>query len=157
MTIRRLQPTDSIEDLTALIHRAYQRLGEMGLNYTAVNQGPEVTLERVLEGECWLAEMHGATVGTAVLSFPEPYRESGRAYVNQFAVEPDLQGMGIGSALLQHLEERAREVGCHEIGLDTAESAGHLVRFYETRGYQFVEYVQFEGKTYRSVILVKLL
>jgi GNAT superfamily N-acetyltransferase len=63
----------------------------------------------------------------------------------------------VGSRLLRHAEERARELGAREIALDTAEGAAHLVRYYEARGYAPAGHVRFEGKTCRSVVLSKRL
>lgn len=40
LTLRKLRREDSIEELTYLLHRAYARLGAVGLNYTAVDQVP---------------------------------------------------------------------------------------------------------------------
>ena len=62
--IRRVTEGDSIEALTVLVHRAYARLGAMGLNYTAVDQSPAVTAKRVGRGVCYVAEFGGELVGT---------------------------------------------------------------------------------------------
>ena len=64
--IRTLQPSDSLHELTALLHRAYARLGAMGLNYTAVDQSPEITAKRIAGGQCFVAEIEGKLAGTIV-------------------------------------------------------------------------------------------
>lgn len=163
MKIRLLEPDDSLADLTDLIHRAYARLGDMGFNYTAVDQPVFVTRERIEEGECWVVEEDGVIIATCILSFPFPTYENeyfsvdGHAYINQFAVEPDFQNRGIGGLLMDHIEQRARDEGAPDIGLDTAEGAKHLIEFYERRGYKIVDEVQYYGKTYRSVVMSKTL
>jgi hypothetical protein len=43
ISIRQLTSADSLEELTDLLHAAYKRLGDMGLNYTAVDQPVEET------------------------------------------------------------------------------------------------------------------
>jgi len=159
--IRRLEPDDSIADLTDMIHRAYARLGDMGFNYTAVDQPVSVTRERLEEGECWVVEDEGQVIATCMLNFPFPtydneyFSTDGHAYINQFAVEPEYQGRGIGSLLLDHIEQRAREEGAPDIGLDTAEGAQHLIDYYRRRGYEVVDSIGYGGKTYRSVIMSK--
>ncbi len=55
LQIRPFKQTESIDNLTLLLHRAYSRLGGMGLNYTAVNQKAEVTAERLRDGICFVA------------------------------------------------------------------------------------------------------
>ena len=50
-------------------------------------------------------------------------------------------------------EAWARRHGYSELAVDTAEPAEHLVTFYNRRGYRFVEFAQWQGKFYRTVIL----
>jgi GNAT superfamily N-acetyltransferase len=174
--IRQLGPEDSIEELTALLHRAYARLGRMGLNYTAVDQDVDVTRQRIAKGTCYLAVTGtGQICGTIVLYGPiegEPsgaallelqrsgdgaawLKQPGIAHLGQFAVDPDLQGQGLGAQLMHKVEAQAGSLNATEIALDTAEPAAHLVALYTHRGYRFVGYAQWSGKTYRSVIMSK--
>jgi GNAT superfamily N-acetyltransferase len=175
--IRPLGPGDSLDEMTALLHRAYARLGGMGLNYTAVDQDVDVTRRRVDQGACYVAVAGtGKICGTIVLHAPvggEPpastalreeacdgaawLKQPGIAHFGQFAVDPDLQGQGIGGRLMDTVEAQAKSLHATEIALDTAEPATHLVALYASRGYRFVGYAQWPGKTYRSVILSKRL
>ncbi|HEX5135930.1 MAG TPA: GNAT family N-acetyltransferase [Planctomycetota bacterium] len=161
--IRPLAESDSLEELTGLLHRAYSVLGAMGFNYTAVDQPVATTRERAADGECWVVVEEGRIVGTAVVALmsamrdPPGYAAPGMAQVSQFAVDPLLQGKGIGGRLLRHVEERARALGATAVALDTAEGAAHLIRYYEARGYALAGRVAFPGKTYASVILSKRL
>lgn len=45
--LRALRRDDSIEALTALLHRGYAQLGALGFRYKAVDQSPDVTRERI--------------------------------------------------------------------------------------------------------------
>jgi len=163
--LRRLLPTDSLAALTTLLHRAYGPLAEAGLRFHASYQGEDVTLRRISEGECMLAVRDGQVVGTLTLKDADQtggspwYDRPEVASFGQFAVEPRLQGLGIGTALMDWAEERAREKGVREIALDTAEGAARLIRWYSSRGYRFIEHVQWPRDTvnYRSVILSKTL
>ena len=69
----------------------------------------------------------------------------------------DVSGQGIGSAMLELIENRAAELGAEELALDTAEGAIHLIDYYKKRGYRFIEYVDWDITNYRSVILSKRL
>jgi hypothetical protein len=40
---------------------------------------------------------------------------------------------------------------------DAAEPAIHLIELYQRRGYRFIEYAQWQGKSYRSIIMSKAL
>lgn len=65
--IRELAATDSLAELTDLIHRAYARLGQMGLQHTAVDQSVEVTAQRICGGACYVATLTDVIVGTIVV------------------------------------------------------------------------------------------
>jgi len=161
--IRPLQPGDSLIDLTHLLHRAYARLGAMGLNYTAVDQTPAVTAQRIAGGQCYVAEVNGKLAGSIVVK--PTYAQSDCAYftrpgvaaAHQFAVDPDIQGQGLGRALLQACEAWARDQGFRELAMDTAEQAAHLIKLYAGLGYAHAGFVQWPGKVYRSVVLSKAL
>jgi GNAT superfamily N-acetyltransferase len=161
-TIRLLAPTDSLEELTLLLNRAYQRLADMGFNYTAVTQTVDVTRERIEDNECYVALIDGRIVGTALLiphqvDQPEWANRPGIAYAGQLGVEPEFRHLGLGARLMQTIEDRARELGFHTIAGDTSEGANYLIRFYTGRGFEPVGHHQWRGKTYRSVILAKRL
>ena len=79
------------------------------------------------------------------------------AAVHQFAVDPDVQGRGIGRALLRECEAWARGNGFEELVMDTADQASHLIKFYNDFGYHQVGLVRWPGKVYRSVVLAKRL
>jgi GNAT superfamily N-acetyltransferase len=161
MYLREFRASDSIVELTALLHRAYARLGNMGLNYTAVDQTPEVTAQRIQGGNCFVVEAGNRLVGTIVAQ--PTYAHSDCAYftrpgvaaVHQFAVDPDHQGAGIGRMLLARAEAWAAQAGFVELAMDTAEQATHLIALYTGLGYRQVDSVQWKGKVYCSVVLSK--
>jgi GNAT superfamily N-acetyltransferase len=163
VVFRPLAPGDDVAELTALLHRAYARLAAMGFNYTATSQDDDVTRRRCASGECWVGVRAGRVVATLTLVPPGGSQECatfarpGVAVLQQFAVEPSLQGRGVGGALFRRLEERAREIGAEQTAGDTAEGAHHLVAWYLRMGYAVVERVQWPGKTYQSVVVLKRL
>lgn len=54
-------------------------------------------------------------------------------------------------------EQWARDARFDEIALDTASPAHHLISLYRRLGYQIVDSVQWDGKTYESVVMCKRL
>jgi GNAT superfamily N-acetyltransferase len=89
---------------------------------------------------------------------PEWYSRADVATFGQLAVDPELQGRGLGARLLDLVEERARELGVAELACDTAESADGLIRLYVRRGFREVGHVDWRPATnYRSVVLSKRL
>jgi RimJ/RimL family protein N-acetyltransferase/GNAT superfamily N-acetyltransferase len=163
-SIRGLQPSDSIPELTALLHRAYKRLLDMGLHYTATRQSEELTRRRIGAGTCLVAVLDGSLVGTVTYhrhaewdGWPWMLREE-VATASQFAVEPVLQRQGIGSALMRAVERLAVADGAAELALGTAAPAVHLIDYYTDRGYRFIEHTDATLKHgYRSVIMSKTL
>lgn len=163
LRIRAISEDDSIAELTALLHRSYRALAEMGLRFFATHQTEEQTLSRVRSGQCFVGEHDGHVVGTIALYRhrdgygPELYTRSGVGYFGQFAVDPEYQGLGFGNMLLDHVEKVAATDGLQQLALDTAETATHLIEYYERRGYRFVEHVQWHDTNYRSVVMSKRL
>ena len=162
-TIRLLQPEDSLEELTTLLNRAYQRLADLGFNYTATDQSVEVTRSRIRDCLCYIALLEDRIVGTVNLELngrDKPEWMAGRkdaAYASQLGVDPDERHLGIGSKLMDVAEDHARMAGFSCIAGDTSEGAQYLLDFYGRRGYEVLDHHQWPGKTYRSVVLVKQL
>jgi len=110
----RLRPfaaSDSLEALTALLHRAYAPLGAMGLNFTAVDQDVEATRACVASGPCFVAEAGGEIVGTVTVcgaydpntqpwarATPWFYRHD-VAHLHQLAVDPAAQALALREPL----------------------------------------------------------
>ncbi|MGQ0627861.1 MAG: GNAT family N-acetyltransferase [Phycisphaerales bacterium] len=170
LTIRRLRPSDSLTELTGLLHRAYAKQTAMGLHALASHQSPEVTRKRVSRGECFVAERDGRLVGTIMFqepawgggggapeSGPRWFRRPDVCNFSQFAVEPTLQGAGIGQRLLEAIEGRARELKMAELALSTAEPDAELVAFYRRRGYRDIERFDWGVTNYTSLIMSKTL
>jgi predicted N-acetyltransferase YhbS len=162
-TIRALAASDSIDALTELLHAAYKVHADRGLRFVATHQDAATTRERAAEGECFVAEADGRVVGTITWRRGEPdstcdwYREPGVAVFGQFAVDPALQGRGIGCALLVHCERRAAAQGFSEMACDTAGPAAEMIAVYERWGYRHVGRVRWSSVNYESVVLSKAL
>jgi ribosomal protein S18 acetylase RimI-like enzyme len=159
--IRELSDQDSLEELTALLHRAYKQLADMGLRFLATHQDVATTRRRMANGTCFVAEIDGKVVGTITYNPPgvakgSPFIEKpGVGHLQQMGVEPSLQGQGIAKALMTHAENYARLNSVFEISIDTAETAAHLISWYERLGYQFKEHIQWDVTNYRSVVMGK--
>ncbi len=181
--VRLLKKSDSLEEITSLLHRAYARQVSMGLKPLAGRQDVETTKKRCSSAQCFVAVMDEAVTdgdGAAtngmgghaakrrekivgIILFHEVEDAKGPPWFakpevdsfSQFAVDPDVQGKGIGQLLLDTAERRAREAGAKELGLSMAEPDTQLMEFYKRRGYRFVEHWQWPYTNYRSAILSK--
>ncbi len=161
MIVRRISPSDSVEELTSLLHRAYAGLLAQGLRYVATHQDVATTRRRIAGGECYVAELEASLVATvtfkqaSVTAGCEWYDRVDVASFGQLAVEPEYQQRGIGNALMDLVEERARVTGAAEISLDTSEQAEALIDWYVRRGYRVVQTADWEATNYVSVVLSK--
>jgi GNAT superfamily N-acetyltransferase len=183
VTIRRLAPTDAINEITRLLHRAYRPQVEMGLAPLAGRQTDDVTADRAAHSECWIAaiprEKNALIPGTdepvppgwgperiagvilfeevEKVTFPPFFLKPHVAHFAQFGVDPDLQGLGIGRLLLDKVEQRAREIGALELACSMAEPDRRLFDYYARRGFRFIEHWQWPYTNYRSCIISKRL
>ncbi len=159
---------DSVSEITQLLHRAYAGQMAMGLKPLAGRQDDETTRKRCDSGECYLAVTHeGAAAGreriVGIILFHEVEDDQGPPWFqnkhvdsfSQFAVDPAMQGRGVGGILLDQVEKRAAECGATEIACSMADPDGGLKKFYLKRGYRFVEHWQWPYTNYKSAILSK--
>jgi len=167
--IRPLAARDSLQALTQLLHRAYAPLAAAGMNFTAATQTAETSARRAAEGQCFVAEQQGQIVGTVTACGPYAegaapwaasvpwFRDRDTAHFHQFAVHPELQGQGLGRRLVAACERWALQHGYRRMALDTAEPAQALRALYTRLGYADVGQVQWDGKQYRSIVMLKAL
>ncbi len=153
----RVADESDVPQLRVLVNAAYRELAEMGLNFTGTYQDEAETRARMQGKEVVLAHVDGVLVGTVSLGVEQDDGQLPVLYIGQFAVAPDHKRRGIGRFLLNHAEQRARERGVTRLQLDTAVPAQHLVRLYQSLGYQVIDEVQWGGKTYRTYIMEKRL
>jgi len=164
--VRLLSPTDSIPEITRLLHRAYAAQMAMGLQPLAGRQDDATTRRRCTSGECIVATLPdaaGAERIVGIILFHEVEPDQGPPWFqnkhvdsfSQFAVDPDVQGKGIGRRLLETAERRARECGATELALSMADPDTALKEFYLKRGYRFIEHWKWPYTNYTSAILSK--
>ncbi len=156
-----IESSDSAEELTELLHRAYKRLADMGLNFIATFQSVEYTRSYFRKGQCFVLTSGEKIEGTIFYQTvmwddaPEIYKDQDSVLVGKFAVEPSLQKLGLGEKLMDFVECYAVKNGKKRVVLDTSEKALHLIEYYTRRRYKFIENWQWPDVNYRSVIMSK--
>jgi GNAT superfamily N-acetyltransferase len=111
-----------------MLHEAYAPLAEQGMRFVASHQNSDTT-----------RKVRPSTI--------DPTSQA----------RPSHQNRGIGSTLLRLVEGRARALGVVELALNTSERATLLINLYLSKGYRFIEHVQWSETNYGSVILAKRL
>jgi GNAT superfamily N-acetyltransferase len=128
--VRRAQPDDA-EAIAAL-------MGQLGYDVPA----PAVTarLQRLGERrDVFVATDGERVVGWAALSIDEAFVEGFGAFLEGFVVDEAVRSRGIGVALLEAVEARARERGCGEIRVQSNVLRARAHSFYERNGYSKVK------------------
>ena len=159
--IRRFNSTDSIEEVTEMLHRAFAPMAMLGANCQCVDQSSSTTRERMARGDCLVAVADRRIVGTLTLETCDPsssvahYRKPGVASLHQFAVDPAYQGAGVGRSLLKVATMWAHMRQFGELALDTPALALDVRAFYAHQGFRLVGGTRLPGRGYDSVILSK--
>jgi ribosomal protein S18 acetylase RimI-like enzyme len=67
-------------------------------------------------------------------------------YIEELAVHPEYQGMGIGSMVMEQLEHLGRVRGCTHLVLEVAENNENALRFYRVRNFYKLDAAIFLAK-----------
>ncbi len=137
VSIRRARPADA-DRLAVIAEEAFAPY------IAAIGRRPapmdEAHADAIARGEALVAVADGAVRGFATYALARP-----TASLITVAVTPAAQGQGVGSALIEAVEERARAAGAGTLALYTnAAMAGNLA-LYRARGYTEVARRHEEG------------
>jgi predicted N-acetyltransferase YhbS len=114
------------DELLRIINDAYR--ASEGDVFHGSTRTERTCLERILH-ELTVAERDGRIAGCIHITIEPP-----EAHYGPLAVDLTLQTAGLGSALIEHAEQRAREAGCTRMKIEVVKQGGR-VPFYERRGY----------------------
>ena len=105
--------------------------------YTAAhNEAAEVIRRKLaLDRDLFfVAVQEGAIVGTVMGGY-----DGHRGWIYAVAVSEPHRGRGTGTALVRHVEQALRALGCPKINLQVLGTNSGAVRFYEKLGYSVEE------------------
>jgi GNAT superfamily N-acetyltransferase len=159
--IRRFNSTDSIDEVTQMLHRAFAPMAALGANCQCVDQSSSTTRARMERGDCLVAVADRRIVGTLTLEACDPssavahYRKPGVASLHQFAVDPLYQGAGVGRSMLKVASVWAHMRQFGELALDTPALAIDVRAYYVHQGFRWVGAMRLTGRGYDSVLMSK--
>lgn len=138
--VMRVAALADVEVLVGVVNRAYRGVGDAAgwtteghllggqrVDAEMVGAAVETAGKRVV-----VAEADGGVVGCCVVE----RRTGERGGFGMFAVEPGLQGRGVGGALLAEAEQVAKEWGCREMAMEVISVRADLIAWYGRRGYR---------------------
>ncbi|OII15249.1 hypothetical protein BIU97_15090 [Curtobacterium sp. MCBA15_009] len=76
-----------------------------------------------------------APSGSAIVAAGMAGFDGHRGWVNYLAVQPDLQGSGLGRSLMAEFERLLTDMGCPKLNLQVRAGNEQVLRFYESLGY----------------------
>lgn len=141
MTAVEIRPA-SEEDLPAVL-RLYEQYEQPGLDdgeslpldearrlFARFRSYPDYTL--------YVATLEGRVVGTFALLIMDNLAHMGApsGLAEDVAVEPSLQGQGIGKQMMRFAMARCRERGCYKLALSANRKREAAHRFYESLGFR---------------------
>ncbi len=100
---------------------------------------PTLDIQRKLDFQpelFFVAERGSELIGTVMAGY-----EGHRGWINSMAVEPGLQGAGLGRRLMEHAEQRLRALGCAKINLQVRATNERVIGFYRSLGFRIDETV----------------
>lgn len=155
LSIRRAN-LDDTSSVRQLINEAYKELSDRGWNYTGSYQDDTFTANQIVQRRVFVLYDGPQLIATISAHDDNKFTKRRTLYVGKFAVLPNLKRQGLGSLLMQYIENVAKIENYEGLQLDTAKPAHYLVRWYQGLGYKIVGETHFEDKTYDSWIFEKL-
>jgi len=94
------------------------------------------TMRRVFAGggRMCVAEMRGVVAGVAVYRIHENTFDGVQMYVDDLVTDAACRSRGVGKALLDHLQQIARDAGCKAFTLDSGTQRQQAHKFYFREG-----------------------
>jgi len=150
LRIRRATVGDA-DELARVYRSTYRENRELGFPAKAGSATEEQVAEWITETRIYAAETGGDPIGAVRLEVTEP----DRAKLSRLGVRDDRKGEGIGSRLLDHAEEVARDWGCTTIWLTTPGEHPSLPDLYRRRGYEETGPYPLEFREYDEIVMEK--
>lgn len=118
---------------------------EKGVHVGRSDAPEEIEKKTMRDPDLFLvAEQDDRIVGSVIGGF-----DGRRGLIYHLAVARDFRQLGVGSRLLDEVEARLREKGCLKCYLMVTPDNPEAERFYEKRGWHFMDYVRPFGKELR--------
>lgn len=128
------------EEILDLSLRAYEPNRKLGINFAAATADIDLVKKNIGDNACYVMEENGQIIATVSIRMPWGPQPGpfGLPHIWWFAVDPELGRRGIGSTLLNWVEETVIRdtLKAPAVSLGTADKHPWLMRMYERRGYE---------------------
>lgn len=156
----RLATAADLDELLDVTLKAYQPIRDLDIDFPAATADKDLLKENVTGNATYVLEKDGAIIATITIIFPWAREETPSRYpfVWWFAVHPDYKNQGVGSKLLNYVEETILRdtLKAPAVTLGTSgRKHPWLADMYKRRGYEV--YYERERNGDLSVMLRKVL
>jgi GNAT superfamily N-acetyltransferase len=139
VTLRRAAPSD-FPDVRRITRDAYLKAGHFAADHPYMGVLEDVE-HRAQHAQVWLAEAGGRAVAAVTLTFAgQPYTEIAREGELEFrmlAVDPSVQGSGVGRTVVRAIVEHARQLpGIGGISITSATFMERAHALYQSLGFR---------------------
>ncbi len=139
----RLALAEDLSVLVAILHSAFAEYeGQLDPPSGALHESENTLLEKLKEGGAFLAFAGGKAVGCVFFEVHEDY-----VYLGRLSVLPEHRKQGVARALINQVEQQARDLGKSRVQLGTRLALPQLLAYYARLGYQPISYVAHPGYT----------
>ncbi len=158
--------------LVDLIERAYRSPETEGswASEAHLLKGPRTSIDEVLDlieredSRFLIAERNGAIAGCCLLQgLSQPGQPINASYFGMFALDPRVQGGGLGKTIIAEAERRIQDLwGANEMVMTVINVRTELIGWYERRGYRLTgaslpfPFSETTGETTRDFHLVEM-
>jgi GNAT superfamily N-acetyltransferase len=151
MTIREATVEDAAI-LLRLIAAAFEEyVGVLDPPSGAHNETIATVGRKLASGAAALALVDGEPAGCA---FYEPHNRN-LIYFGRLSVLPRFRNQGIGHALLDYVERRAKDSGAAGVSLGVRLQLPHLLARYERLGYRITRYLTHDGYANPTFVIME--
>lgn len=138
LTFRTAMLSES-EDVERVIRSAFTPyVRALGREIPAAGSAQFAEEWKRFEAELERGDVYVALDGERIIGAVRTKPQEKDLYIHQIAVDPQQQGTGVGSWLLQRIDEVARARGLGGLSLETAEMAVANIRLYQRHGFEIV-------------------
>lgn len=127
------------EEIVCVIRAAFTPyLRALGREFPAGGSVQFAEERERFEAELELGDVYVALDGERIVGAVRTKPQEKDLYIHTIAVDPAQQGSGVGSWLLQRIDDLARARGLGGLSLETAEMAVANIRLYQRHGFEIV-------------------
>ncbi|MEA1855511.1 GNAT family N-acetyltransferase [Cytobacillus sp. FSL W7-1323] len=161
---------EELDEIMSIIDRARETIVKRGIPQWQDGDGPnrEIITQDISNKEAYvlMADERKVGIGTILTAPEEPYEqlvnwekaETPYASIHRVAIDPEIQGKGYSTILLQHLITAARLNGFRDIRIDTHPENEVMQKVIQKAGFSYIGDVELDvpnGNRFAYQILLK--